>query len=151
MVIRRALRQQSVRFVAVGLVNTVVGFVLYGLLLLLFADVRFGYLLSLGLSWAVSITIAFFLYRRFVFVVRGNLVVDYLRFVTVYLVNIAINAVGLAALVEILSVAPLLAQLIMLIITTGLSYVGHRWFSFRRSPVLRPSDGARRHGAEGNE
>lgn len=132
---RALLRDQRFRFLLVGGVNTVFGFGLYWLLLLALGERPFAYLISLAVSWAISITVAFLLYRTFVFVVRGNVLIDYLRFVSVYAVSILLNAVGLAALVELLMVHPLIAQAVMIVITTVLSYVGHRWFSFRRTAV----------------
>lgn len=133
-VIGRLTRDQRVRFLAVGATNTVVGYLVFsGFTLWVFADVYLGYLLSLALSYAVGITLAFVLYRRFVFLVHGHLLRDFARFVSVYLVAIGINAPALPLLVEVAHVPPLLAQLIILVATTLLSFFGHKKFSFRRS------------------
>ena len=122
------------RFLAVGATNTVVGYLVFsGFTLWVFADVYLGYLLSLALSYTVGITLAFVLYRRFVFLVHGHLLRDFGRFVSVYLVAIGINAAVLPLLVEAAHVPPLLAQLIILVATTLLSFFGHKKFSFRRS------------------
>ncbi|MDJ0337596.1 GtrA family protein [Cryobacterium sp. PH31-O1] len=130
----RLLRDQRVRFLAVGATNTLVGYLVFSAFTLwVFTDVYLGYLLSLALSYVVGITLAFVLYRRFVFVVHGHVVRDFIRFVSVYLVAIGINVAALPLLVEVLLVPPLLAQLIILLITTLLSFFGHKKFSFRRS------------------
>ncbi|TFD70085.1 GtrA family protein [Cryobacterium sp. Hb1] len=130
----RFLRDQRVRFLAVGATNTLVGYLIFSAFTLwVFADVHLGYLLSLALSYAVGISLAFVLYRRFVFVVHGHVLRDFARFVSVYLVAIGINAVALPLLVEVVRVPPLLAQLIILVVTTLLSFFGHKKFSFRRS------------------
>ena len=122
------------RFLAVGATNTAVGYLVFSFLTVwVFADVPIGYLISLALSYVVGITLAFVLYRRFVFVVHGHLLRDFARFVSVYLVAIAINTTALPLLVEIMLVPPLLAQLIILVVTTLLSFFGHKKFSFRRS------------------
>ena len=129
----RLLRDQRVRFLAVGATNTLVGYLVFSAFTLwVFTDVYLGYLLSLALSYVVGITLAFVLYRRFVFVVHGHVLRDFARFVSVYLVAIAINAAALPLLVEVLLVPPLLAQLIILLVTTLLSFFGHKKFSFRR-------------------
>jgi putative flippase GtrA len=140
----RLAQDQRIRFLIVGGVNTVVG---YGLFAAfnewVFANVPFGYLASLVLSYAIAIVLAFVLYRRFVFVVRGNLVIDFLRFVSVYLLSIGINLVVLPIFVELLHLPALLAQAIILVVTTVISFVGHRYFSFRRSridPVLESDE-----------
>jgi putative flippase GtrA len=42
-------------------------------------------------------------------------------------------AVSLPVLVELSGLHPLVAQGVALVITTLISYVGHKWFSFRRA------------------
>lgn len=134
--ISRVLADQRVRFLAVGGVNTVLGYAIYAALAQwVFVDVPFGYLIALVISYAISISVAFVLYRRFVFVVRGNVLVDFIRFLGVYAVSILANAAALPVLVEVLGLHPLLAQAIVLIVTTLISFVGHKYFSFRRKPV----------------
>ena len=77
-VIGRLARDQRVRFLAVGVTNTVVGYLVFSAFTLwVFADVYLGYLLSLALSYVVGITLAFVLYRRFVFPVHGHLLRDF--------------------------------------------------------------------------
>jgi putative flippase GtrA len=130
----RLARDQRVRFLAVGATNTVVGYLVFSAFTLwVFADVHLGYLPSLALSYVIGITLAFVLYRRFVFPVHGHLLRDFARFVSVYLVAIGINAAALPLLVEVVQVPPLLAQLMILVVTTLLSFFGHKKFSFRRS------------------
>jgi putative flippase GtrA len=131
--IRRLVADQRVRFLAVGAFNTVLGYVTFSALTLwVFHDVQFGYLLSLACSYAIGISVAFVLYRRLVFVVHGHVVRDLVRFVSVYAVSIAVNAVVLPLLVEVADVPPLVAQAVVVLITTLLSFFGHRSFSFRR-------------------
>lgn len=133
--IARLIADQRVRFLAVGGVNTVLGYAIYAALAQwVFAHVPFGYLIALVISYAISITVAFVLYRRFVFVVKGNVLIDFLRFVGVYAVSILANAVALPLLVEFGGLNPLLAQAIVLVVTTLISFVGHKYFSFRRKP-----------------
>lgn len=132
----RVLADQRVGFLIVGATNTLVGFATFSALTLwVFRDVRLGYLLSLGISYAIGISLAFVLYRRFVFKVRGNFVRDFARFTSVYLVAIAVNAASLPLLVEVLTVPPLIAQAVILLATTLLSFFGHQRFSFKRSSV----------------
>lgn len=133
--ISRVLADQRIRFLMVGGVNTVVGYAIFAALTYwVLADVPFGYLISLIISYAIAITLAFVLYRRFVFPVKGNVVRDFLRFVSVYAVAIGANILALPALVEVVGLHPLPAQAIVLVVTTILSFVGHKYFSFRRSP-----------------
>ncbi|MBG6214166.1 putative flippase GtrA [Cryobacterium sp. CAN_C3] len=138
-VIGRLVGDQRVRFLAVGATNTIVGYLVFSAFTLwIFAGVHLGYLLSLALSYVVGITLAFVLYRRFVFPVHGHLLRDFARFVSVYLVAIGINAAALPLLVEVAHVPPLIAQLLILVVTTVLSFFGHKKFSFRRSGAEQP-------------
>lgn len=122
------------KFLLVGGTNTVVGYVVYGALYqFVFRAVPLGYVISLVISYAISIVLAFYLYRRFVFKVTGHVVRDFIRFVGVYAVAITVNIVALTVLVEFAHVPPLIAQLIVIVATTLLSYFGHREVSFRRT------------------
>jgi putative flippase GtrA len=138
--IRRALTtDQRIRFLAVGGVNTLVGYVLFAALeFYVFADIPFGYLLSLAVSWTFAITLAFVLYRRFVFHVTGHVGTDLVRFISVYLVSIGVNAVSLPILIELFGLNSMVAQAIVLICTTFISFFGHREFSFRRPTEPQP-------------
>lgn len=134
-IVRRLLADTRVRFLLVGGTNTVVGYTVFAALyFLVLHEVAFGYLISLLLSYAVSIPIAFLLYRRFVFIVTGTVVRDFIAFVGVNASSVALNALLLWLLVEFLAAPPLLAQALALVVTTVMSYIGHRFVSFRRPP-----------------
>jgi putative flippase GtrA len=131
-VIRRLLLDERVRFVIVGGVNTVVAYALFAVLEL---ATPLGYLASLYLSYAGAIALAFVLHRRFTFEVHGTgrVLVDLLRFVSVYAVALVANTVALPLLVEVAGLDSLVAQAVCVLITTLISYAGHKWFSFRRA------------------
>jgi len=134
----RVLRDQRVAFLIVGGINTVVGFgffVLADLTVGRWVDTAAGAvagsLVTLGIAHVLGVLFAFVMHRRFVFRVRGHLLQDLVRFESVYLVSLAINAITLPLLVAV-GVPRLLAQASITAATTILSYVGHRYFSFRR-------------------
>ena len=129
--VRALLAREEIRFLIVGGINTVVGYALFALLQITIGDV-IGYLGSLYLSYAISVTLAFVLHRRFTFRVTGTVVADFVRFVGVYVVSLGLNTIALPLLVEVAHLDPLVAQAICVVITTVISYVGHKWFSFRR-------------------
>jgi putative flippase GtrA/4-amino-4-deoxy-L-arabinose transferase-like glycosyltransferase len=138
----RLANDQRVRFLAVGGVNTVVGYAIFALVSQwVLRDVPFGYLAALVISYAIALVLAFFLYRSFVFKVTGSSVRDFVRFTSVYAVSIAINLAVLPLLVEMAHVSPLIAQAVILVITTLISYVGHRFFSFRRPEEVLAGEG----------
>jgi len=127
----RIIKDRRVAFVVVGGVNTVVGFGWFTLFT--FALERWiGYMGVLVLAQVVSVLCAFVLYRRFVFRVRGHVMRDLLRFSMVYVVAFAVNAVLLPLLVEVAGLPVLLSQALIVVVTTVVSYLGHRYFSFAR-------------------
>lgn len=146
--IARILRDQRVSFLLIGGVNTVVGFVLFVILDLTLGryldrvvNEVVGSIATVVVSYAIAIQIAFVLHRRFVFRVEGHLWRDLLRFQTVYLVSLGINLVTLPILVS-LGMPRILAQALIIVVTTVLSYVGHRYFSFRRPLEIAPEPAA---------
>ena len=128
------MASEKARFLVVGGINTVVAYGLFVLFQLTVGD-TIGYFGSLYLSYALAILLAFVLHRRFTFQVRGQrmIVVDFLRFVSVYAVTIVINTVALPLLVEVVGLHPVLAQALCVLVAMAISFVGHKWFSFRRS------------------
>jgi len=128
---RRLLRDERARFLVIGGLNTVIA---YGLFLLFEWLLGGRYLLSLGLSYLIATIIAFVLHRRLTFGVTGRekLVVDFLRFESVYVVMLAVNALLLLLLIDIAGWPSYLAQALSVVVTTAISYLGHKFFSFRR-------------------
>jgi putative flippase GtrA len=134
----RLISDQRVAFLMVGGFNTVVGFGIFVACSLTAGhatDHRFGKvaaaLVTVGITHVLSVLIAFAIHRRFVFRVRGHVLRDLVRFESVYLTALGINAVALPVLVE-LGMSRIPAQAIIIASTTFLSYFGHRYFSFRR-------------------
>ncbi len=132
---RRLVADQRMRFLVVGGVNTVVGFLTFSAIQYFFGHVV-GYLGSLFISHFLVSIAAFALYRRFVFVVRGKVLIDFLRFQGVYAVSLAANAVLLPILVSGFHWNVYVAQASSVIIVTIVSFVGHKYFSFRRPPSI---------------
>ena len=128
----RVVRDQRVAFVAVGAVNTVFGYLCFAGLLLLLGHSR--YLVALVCAYVIAVLFAFVLYRFLVFQVRGHVLRDLGRFVTVYLAAFAVNLVVLPLLVELVHLPVLVAQAMIVFITSVMSWLGHKHFSFRRPP-----------------
>jgi putative flippase GtrA len=135
----RLIRDQRVAFLIVGAINTGVGFGLFvacSVTVGRFVDSRFGAiagsLVTVALSHVLSVLFAFVMHRRLVFRVRGHVMHDLVRFESVYLTTFGINVVSLAVLVE-LGVPRIPAQAIVFFPILLLNYLGHRYFSFRRS------------------
>ena len=128
----RVVRDQRVAFLMVGAVNTVVGYLCFAGLLLLLGQRL--YLAALLCAYVIAVLIAFVLYRFAVFRVRGHVLSDLWRFATVYLSSLAVNLVLLPVLVELAGVPILLAQALIVLVTAVISWIGHKHYSFRRTP-----------------
>ncbi|HZX99770.1 MAG TPA: GtrA family protein [Dermatophilaceae bacterium] len=126
----RVVRDQRVAFLIVGGINTVVGFLCFAGFLVVLGKQR--YLVALVCAHVVAVLIAFVLYRFAVFRVRGHVLADLWRFETVYLSALAVNFVVLPVLVELAHLPVLLAQALIVLVTSVMSWVGHKHFSFRR-------------------
>ncbi|MCR2801719.1 GtrA family protein [Microbacterium sp. zg-Y818] len=127
----RLVKDRRVAFLIVGVINTVVGFAWFALFDLTIGRL-WGYMITLLFAHVASVLCAFVLYRRFVFRVRGHVWADLGRFELVYLSALAVNAVLLPLLVEFARLQPIVAQAVIVFVTTMISYLGHSRFSFRR-------------------
>ncbi len=132
-------RGQFFRYLLVGGWNTVFGYSLYALFTaLLLPRVRYGYILASALSNLLSITVAYFGYKIFVFKTQGNYFFEWLRCLFVYGSGTIPGLLLLPLLVGTLQhwfhlqrSAPYLAGALTLAITVVYSFFGHKHFSFR--------------------
>ena len=135
----RLVRDQRVAYLIVGGFNTVNGYVLFLVFHLLLGDGFPRYMTTLLLTHVVAVACAFVLHRRFVFRVRGHLLLDAVRFEVVNLGALAINAALLPLFVEVAGFDVIWAQLLAAGLAVAGSYLGHSLFSFRRP--ARPESG----------
>lgn len=135
----RIFRDQRVAFLIVGAINTVVGFAVFiacsqtvGRLVDHRCSILLGTLVTILVAHPVNVCFAFMMHRRFVFHVRGHVLLDLMRFGSVYLTGFGINLVALPVLMAGFDMHRVPAQAILLVFGTVGSYLGHRYFSFRR-------------------
>ncbi|NNG38993.1 GtrA family protein [Flexivirga sp. ID2601S] len=133
----RLLKDRRTAFLVVGGVNTVVGLGAFVVFHRLYSGSDLGKtavsMLTLISSHIVSVVVAFVLYRYLVFRVRGNLVRDAVRFETVYLSGLLVNAVLLWLGSTVLDLPTVPVQVVIVVLTAVWSWVGHGRFSFRRT------------------
>jgi putative flippase GtrA len=139
-VVQRLLDRQVLRFVMVGVVNSVFGFAVFTGLQLTIGG-RVHYLVVLLASHVVSVFEAYLLQRWLVFRVSGHWWLDLARFWSVYLVALGVNLVALPLLVEIAHISVLPAQALVMLGTALGTYLAHRGFTFRRPRETRAADG----------
>lgn len=131
--IKNLWNNEQIRFLAVGGINTGVGYGLFVIFQLSLGE-RITYMGSLILSHIFASVLAYALYRKVVFKVSGNLWLDFMRFQLVYAGSFGANLVLLPLLVSGLSWNPFAGQAVSVVLIAICSYVGHKWFSFKRTP-----------------
>lgn len=133
---------QSLRFLALGLWNTVFGYGAFAIPFLLLGT-RIHYLILAALGHGVAVSQAYLTQRHFVFRSKAPWIPEFLRFQVAYLANLAVGLLGLPILVEGVKLHPLVAQALMLGLGAAGSYLLHQRFTFNQS-----AKGSPRHRAE---
>jgi putative flippase GtrA len=118
--------RQLVKFILAGILNTIVGYGAFFLLLYFF-----DYMAALVGAYAVGIANGFVWNKYWTFRSDKSKTVEFIKYNSVYVLSFIINAAALSVMVDRLSVDPKAGQLILLPVTTLVSYLGHKYWSFR--------------------
>ena len=122
--------ERPLRFLIAGGLNTVMGLAFYPLLLLTVPLFRTHYLAALAIAQVVCLVFAFTTYKIGVFRTRGNIVAEFARFASFYLVNYAANWLALPLLVEKAGWSPIIVQFGFTSIVIVGSYFWHSRVTF---------------------
>lgn len=131
--IKKIAADERIRFLVVGGFNTAFGFLIFTSITLMLKHVPHGYMIGLIVSQFVSNFVAFYLHRKVTFKAKGHAMTDFIRFTMVNAVSYLINLIVLPLLVNVTHMNPLIAQFLILLVTIMISFVGHKFFSFRRT------------------
>jgi putative flippase GtrA len=131
--LQRLIKDQRLLFLLVGGANTAFSTMLFAGLVLLFGS-KVPSVVSLGITWVISLVLVFFVYRRLVFRVIGSAWGDFLRFTSVNVGSLLLNMGALALLADVLGLPPIPTQVAITVLVVIFNYIGHKYFSFRRSP-----------------
>lgn len=126
--IKELFKYQQIRFLFVGGLNTIVGYGSFALLLL----TGMNYLLANTISYIVGVIHSYIWNRKFTFKSKNKSILEIVKFVLVYVVNYLIGLLSLYILVDIFKIDKYIAGALNLIITTLISWFGHKYFSFRQ-------------------
>lgn len=130
----RIVKHQPIAFAIVGVANTVIGYLLFVVWMLILDNEKLYQVALIG-AYSVSVLIAFVLHRTLVFRVRGQVARDLAAFVVVNSGGLALNLILATIAVSVFQAPPLPAQAVVMLIVAGVSFFGHRYFSFRRPDV----------------
>jgi len=143
------------RYLTVGVWNTVIGYSVYALLTYYLTKTRLpaAYMYTVAPSCFINITMAFFLYKWFVFRTKGNYWREYRRTMAVYWSLFIPAMLILPVLVNLLhwlfhmgAAAPYVANALLTVVGVIYNFLGYKKYSFK--PVGAASSDA---GAVGTD
>lgn len=142
------LHGEKIRYLAVGAWNTLFGYLLFLLLLAVLGPplqaleasslpllqwTGHAYYLVIGwIGFLFAVPQSTLTMKYFVFRSRGNVLHEIWRAYFVYLPAQGIGTVVLWFMVQILRMSPPIGSLSTIVVTTVFSYVGHKYFTFRK-------------------
>jgi len=124
-------KNKELRFLIAGAWNTVFGYFI-GLLIYHILYSLLNIVFVLIISYVVSVTQSFLVYKFFVFKTSGNWLSEYIKCYYLSAVNAIIGIIGVYFLLEKLHIAFWIAQGIMLIMTLIFSYLGLKNYIFNK-------------------
>jgi len=119
-------RKQIIQFCGVGILNTIVGYAAFFLLVN-----YLYYLLALLLAHLIGVCHSFFWNKYWIFKSKKFQVLEFVKFNLIYAVVFIVNAVALFVSVEIIHVNPRIAQLVLLPVITAVSFFGQKLWTFK--------------------
>jgi putative flippase GtrA len=126
------LSPSFLKFVVVGMTNTLGGYAFYAALLVLGVN----YALALTLEYVVGVAYGFLLNKRWTFKAQGESTQQAWRFAALYGFICVLNVTLLMLLVECWALSPYLAQIFILGILTLLSFVVQKRWIFTKQPTV---------------
>jgi putative flippase GtrA len=128
----------KVRFVLVGIWNTVFGYLVFfvfdTIFEKLFSERYFAYMSAMIIGQVIG-TINAFIFHKFITFkskIRGRgILTEFFRFCLTYIVTFLLSLALLPFFVETFKIEPKISAIIIILITTIISYLGHSKFSFK--------------------
>jgi len=127
--INKLFEDRKVRFLFVGVLNTIFGYAVYAL----FIYLKMHYFLAQFLGGILAIAHSYLWNKYFTFRSPGRSASEIIRFVSVYAISYLLSMVILYVSIEYFKWNAYMAGVACLFVTTVISYVGHKNISFRRT------------------
>ena len=119
------LIKQLFKFSFVGVLNTIVGYGAFWILL-----TWCNYMVSLVIAHIIGVTHSYIWNKYWTFKTKKIEIKEFVKFNSVYLIVFADNAIFLFFLVDTLKFNPRIGQLLALPLITIISFTGHKYWSF---------------------
>jgi putative flippase GtrA len=131
-----AKHKTMIKFLIVGVWNTIFGYLIYYLLLKLllatFTTTHFAYLWAMGIAQVIGTINAFISHRGITFADQAgeNKIIEFLKFSLVYVLTFCLSLVLMPVFVRGFGISAEITGIIVILIGTVVSYLGHSRFSF---------------------
>lgn len=119
------LKEQAIRFLIIGILNTIVGYLLYAFFLLC----GFNYGLALGFSTILGVIFNFKTIGALVFKANDNSL--FLKFIVVYVITFSANLFLIGFLIA-RGLSAFLAGVVVIIPLAAVSFLLNKYFVFKR-------------------
>ena len=126
--INKVFSIEQFRFLFVGGLNTLVGYGSYALFIFL----GLNYFIANLISTVIGVIHSYIWNKLFTFKSNNKVIKEVPKFISVYLISFLFSSLILFILVDKLGVNQYLSGALNIIITTLISWFGHKYFSFRR-------------------
>ena len=126
--IGKIMDKTFVRFLFVGLLNTIIG---YSIIMILFHLFGLTYGVSYFLSYVVGVVISFFLNRQFVFFSKNHKLLEFFRFLIAFGVSYIVSYIFLYLFVEYQILGENIAFLGGMVIYSTLFYLLNKYIVFK--------------------
>ena len=121
-------QKRFIKFISVGLLNTLVTYITFYLLL------------SLGINYKVAATVGYILgilnsyiwNKYWTFKSKKTIKVEFAKFIIVYLFSYIVNIITLTIFVEIFDMIPEIGEIFGISLATIISYLGLKYYSFKQ-------------------
>ena len=125
--IQKLLKRQEIRFLMVGILNTIVGYGIYAILVFF----HMNYLIANTISTALGILHSYLWNRFYTFKSKEKAGKEFAKFVSVYALSYLIGTCTLVLFKNFFHFNSYFAGLFNLGVTTVISFFGHKNFSFK--------------------
>ena len=126
-ILRKLIDSRFLVFLLVGGFNTLFGYILFGLF---FKVGQLHYTFALMLAYAVGVFLSYATHKRFTFQQAKNRGKNLPKYISSYAVIFILNSLFLSLLVEVLTLDPLLGQMIAIVVISLLSFVIQKYWVF---------------------
>lgn len=121
------MHRKEIRFLFVGILNTIFGYGLYAL----FCFWKIDPTIAITFSTVLGTIHSYFWNKYYTFKVMKKSLKELIRFISVYTVAYVINLGVVYYFSRLTSVDKYLVGMVSIFVSTIISYVGHNWFSFK--------------------